>query len=136
MNPELKLIIFEEKKVLQELLESLDEQYKAVLESDVLKLEKLTTDIEKLGKSIATIEIKRRNIIKEDDFKLLVEESGDTHIKDVYEEIKILLKNLELQKNTNDTLIKQKLFFVNKMINTIKPSKSIGTYNSYGKVSR
>lgn len=136
MNSELKLVIFEEKKRLQNLLNLLDEQYKLILSNDVIKLENIASEIEIAGKNIAEIEIKRRKIISEEEFKLLMESSEDQHIKDVYTEIKQILNSLNIQKSTNDTLLKQKLFFTNKMINMIKPSKGIGTYNSYGKVGQ
>ena len=104
MNSELKVIIFEQKKILQNLLKLLDEQYNLVLNKDVIALGKIAEDIEEEGKKLATIEIKRRNIASEEEF--------------------------------NNTLIKQRLFFTNKMINVIKPSKSVNTYNAYGKVGR
>lgn len=136
MNPELKLVIFEEKKILQDLLELLDKQYQAILSKEVIDLEKITGHIECVGKKLAAAEIKRRKLINEDDFKGIIENCNDDYVKNVYEEIKSILNSLELQKSTNDTLIKQKLFFTNSMINVIKPSKTVGTYNSYGKVGR
>lgn len=136
MNSELKLVIFEEKKRLQNLLNLLDEQYKLILSKDLIKLENIASEIELAGKSLAEIEIKRRKLINEEEFKLLMENCDDEHIKDVFKEIKQILNNLTIQSNSNDTLLKQKLFFTNKMINMIKPSKGIGTYNSYGKVGR
>lgn len=136
MNAELKLIVFEEKNVLQELLELLDSQYKAIIDNEILLLENITNKIEVVGRKLATIEIKRRNLIKEEDFKAIIENSEDDYVKSVYEDMKVLLGNLELQKDTNNLLIKQQLFFTNKMIKVIKPSKSISTYNSYGKISR
>ena len=136
MNAELKLIVFEEKNILQELLELLDNQYKAIIDKEIMLLENITTKIESIGKKLATVEIKRRNFIKDEDFKSIIENSEDDHIKSVYGEIKVLLNNLELQKDTNNTLIKQQLFFTNKMIKVIKPSKSVVTYNSYGNISR
>ncbi len=134
MDSGLKIIIFEEKKILQELMELLDKQYNLILSNEVLELDKLNEDIELIGKKLATIEIKRRDIVKDNNFKELIENSNDKHIEDVYEKIKSLLRNIELQKDTNHTLIKQRLFFTNKMINVINPSKNIGTYNSYGNV--
>lgn len=136
MNPELKLVIFEEKNILQDLLELLDKQYQAILSKEIIQLEKITGHIECVGKKLAAAEIKRRKLINEDDFKGIIENCNDDHVKNVYEEIKSILNSLELQKSTNDTLIKQKLFFTNNMINVIRPSKTVGTYNSYGKVGR
>ena len=92
--------------------------------------------IEEVGKNLAASEIKRRKIVSEEEFNNFIKNINDEHIKGVYEEIKNLLNNLQNQKDTNNTLIKQRLFFTNKMINVIKPSKGIGTYNSYGKVGR
>ncbi|MGG7096716.1 flagellar protein FlgN [Clostridium sardiniense] len=134
MYSDLKLTIFEEKRILQELMELLDEQYNVILSNEVLALEKVNENIELIGKKLAAIEINRRDIIKDKNFKEIVENSNDEHLKDVYKEVRGLLKDIELQKDTNDTLIKQRLFFTNKMINIIRPSKNIGTYNSYGNV--
>lgn len=136
MNSELKVIIFEQKKILQSLLKLLDEQYNLVLNKDVIALGKIAEDIEEEGKKLATIEIKRRNIASEEEFNNFIKNTDDEHITNVYNEMKELLTNLQKQKDINNTLIKQRLFFTNKMINVIKPSKSINTYNAYGKVGR
>ena len=136
MNSELKVIIFEQKKILQNLLKLLDEQYNLVLNKDVIALGKIAEDIEEEGKKLATIEIKRRNIASEEEFNNFIKNTDDEHITDVYNEMKELLTNLQKQKHINNTLIKQRLFFTNKMINVIKPSKSVNTYNAYGKVGR
>lgn len=136
MNSELKVIIFEQKKILQNLLKLLDEQYSLVLNKDVIALGKIAEDIEEEGKKLATIEIKRRNIASEEEFNNFIKNTDDEHITNVYNEMKELLTNLQKQKDINNTLIKQRLFFTNKMINVIKPSKSVNTYNAYGKVGR
>ena len=136
MNSELKVIIFEQKKILQNLLKLLDEQYNLVLNKDVIALGNIAEDIEEEGKKLATIEIKRRNIASEEEFNNFIKNTDDEHITDVYNEMKELLINLQKQKDINNTLIKQRLFFTNKMINVIKPSKSVNTYNAYGKVGR
>ena len=129
MNSELKVIIFEQKKILQNLLKLLDEQYNLVLNKDVIALGKIAEDIEEEGKKLATIEIKRRNIASEEEFNNFIKNTDDEHITNVYNEMKELLTNLQKQKDINNTLIKQRLFFTNKMINVI-------TYNAYGKVGR
>lgn len=136
MNSELKVIIFEQKKILQNLLKLLDEQYNLVLNKDVIALGKIAEDIEEEGKKLATIEIKRRNIASEEEFNNFIKNTDNEHITNVYNEMKELLTNLQKQKDINNTLIKQRLFFTNKMINVIKPSKSVNTYNAYGKVGR
>lgn len=134
MNSDLKLIIFEEKNVLQELVTLLDKQYNSILSDEITPLDKLNDDIEVVAKKIATIEIKRRDIVRDNDLRKIIENSDDKHLKDVYEEVRSLVISLQLQKDTNYSLIKQKLFFTNKIINVIRPSKSIGTYNAYGNI--
>ena len=136
MNSELKLVIFEEKKILQYLLELLNEQYNLILSKDVISLGVIADKIEEQGKKLANIEIKRRKIATEEEFDNFIKNTDDEHIINVYEEIKTILTNLRDQKDINNTLIKERLIFTNKMINVIKPSKGIGTYNAYGKVGR
>ena len=136
MNSELKLVIFEEKKILQYLLQLLNEQYNLILSKDVISLGVIADKIEEQGKKLANIEIKRRKIATEEEFDNFIKNTDDEHIINVYEEIKTILTNLRDQKDINNTLIKQRLIFTNKMINVIKPSKGIGTYNAYGKVGR
>ena len=88
-------------------------------------------------KELAKIEIQRRNIMgSEASMKEIVQLCDDENIKNAYEEIVSTLRMVQLQKEANDTLIKQKLFFTKKMINFIKPSKDIGVYNAYGKVGK
>ena len=107
MNSELKVIIFEQKKILQNLLKLLDEQYNLVLNKDVIALGKIAEDIEEEGKKLATIEIKRRNIASEEEFNNFIKNTDDEHITNVYNEMKELLTNLQKQKDINNTLIKQ-----------------------------
>ena len=72
----------------------------------------------------------------ESSMKEVVEASDDEKIKQAYEEIQATLKMIEIQKEANEILIKQRLFFTQKMINCIKPNKGIGTYNAYGQVGK
>lgn len=136
MNPELKIIIYEQKNILQDLLSLLDKQYEILLAKDTLAIDKIGLQIDNIGKKLANIELKRRSMIKNDDFKEIVEQSDDIHIKETYGNIRLMIKTIEAQKDMNNALIKQQLFFTKKMINAIKPSKKIGTYNSHGKVER
>lgn len=137
MNPEVKVIIYEEKKVLQQLLDLLDKQYECILSKDIFKIDKIAKEIDETSKVLANLELKRRSFVGGDiSFKELVENCNDENIKTNYELIKHLLKMLEVQKETNSLLIKQQLFFTKKMMNLIKPSKNNGTYNSYGNVNK
>lgn len=137
MNSQLKVIIFEEKNIIKKLLTLLDEQYNFVIDKDVIKMDKIAKELDEAAKNLARIEIKRRKIMGgEASMKEVVEASNDEKIKQAYEEIQTTLKMIEIQKEVNETLIKQRLFFTKKMINCIKPNKGIGTYNAYGQVGK
>ena len=43
MNPEIKVIIYEEKNILKNLLTLLDEQYDYIINKDVIKMDKIAT---------------------------------------------------------------------------------------------
>lgn len=137
MNPEIKVIIYEEKNILKNLLALLDEQYDCIINKEVIKMDKIAKKLDETSKELAKVEIQRRNIMgSEASMKETVQLCDDENIKNAYEEIVSTLRMVQLQKEANDTLIKQKLFFTKKMINFIKPSKDIGVYNAYGKVGK
>ncbi|WP_148557980.1 flagellar export chaperone FlgN [Terrisporobacter petrolearius] len=137
MNSQLKVVIFEEKNIIKNLLTLLDEQYNLIIDKDVIKMDKIAKELDESAKNLARIEIKRRNIMgSESSMKEVVEASDDEKIKQAYEEIQATLKMIEIQKEANEILIKQRLFFTQKMMNCIKPNKGIGTYNAYGQVGK
>ena len=137
MNPEIKVIIYEEKNILKNLLALLDEQYDYIINKEIIKMDKVAKKLDETSKELAKIEIQRRNIMgSEASMKEIVQLCDNENIKNAYEEIVSTLRMVQLQKEANDTLIKQKLFFTKKMINFIKPSKDIGVYNAYGKVGK
>lgn len=137
MNPEIKVIIYEEKNILKNLLSLLDEQHDSIINQDIIKMDKIAGKLDATSKELAKIEIQRRNIMgSEASMKDTISLCDDENIKSAYEEIVSTLKMVQLQKEANDTLIKQRLFFTKKMINFIKPSKDIGVYNAYGKVGK
>ncbi|WP_270659152.1 flagellar protein FlgN [Paraclostridium bifermentans] len=137
MNPELKVIIYEQRKLFREVLNLLDEQYNLILGKDVKLLEKVAKKLENASRNVAKLEIQRRNIVGSN-FSMgsLIEESDDKNIKETYEEIKQTIKMIEIQKESNDVILKQKLFFNKKMLNVLKPSQGIGTYNYSGQVGK
>jgi flagellar biosynthesis/type III secretory pathway chaperone len=137
LSPELKVVIYQEKNILKKLLELLDEQQELIINKDIMKIDKIAQELDSTAKELATTEIKRRSIMGSDSsMKETVESCNDENIKQAYEEIKNNLKMIEIQKESNALLIKQRLFFTKKMINYIKPNKSIGTYNAYGQIGK
>lgn len=137
MSPELKVIIYEQKKMFKELLNLLDEQYDLILGKDPTLLDKIARKLENVSRDIAKLEIQRRNIVGSDfSMGTLIEKNDDKNIKEAYEEIKSTIKMIEVQKESNHIILKQKLFFTKKMLNVIKPSQGTGTYNYCGQVGK
>lgn len=137
MSPELKVIIYEQRKMFKELLNLLDEQYDLILGKDPTLLDKIARKLENVSRDIAKLEIQRRNIVGSDfSMGTLIEENDDKNIKEAYEEIKSTIKMIEAQKESNHVILKQKLFFTKKMLNVIKPSQGTGTYNYCGQVGK
>ncbi len=137
MNPQLKVIIYEEKNILLNLLQLLDSQYEFLLSKNVIEIDQIAIEIDKVSKNLADIELKRRSFLKkEDEFKDIIENSNDLYIVNTYGEIKSILEKIQQQKEANELFIKQELMFTKKMIGIIKPSKNISTYNSYGQIKK
>lgn len=137
MSPELKIIIFEEKNILKKMLGQLDEQYDLVIAKEVMKIDKIAKELDETAKELARMEIKRRKIMGSDaSVKEAVSICEDENVKKAYEDIVKMLNMIEIQKEANSMLIKQRLFFTKKMINCIKPNQGVGTYNAYGQVGK
>ena len=137
MNPELKVIIYEQRKLFKDLLNSLDEQYDLMLGKDATLLDKVVKKLENTSRDIAKLEIQRRDIVGSDfSMSSLIEKTDNKSIKEAYGEIKQTIKMIEIQKESNQMLLKQKLFFNKKMLNALKPNQGIGTYNYCGQVGK
>ena len=86
MNPDIKVIIYEEKNILKNLLSLLDEQYDCIINKDVIKMENVTLKLDEASKALAKAEIQRRNIMgSKDSMKEAVLNCDDENIKSAYE---------------------------------------------------
>lgn len=133
MAAALKEIIVEEYKALKALLDALDEQFKYLTKRDVFSLDKVSKKLYKCSVEIAQFEMERRKLTSGRSMKSIIEEIKDKELENNYREIIKLLSEIELQKTTNDILIKQGLGFATQMLNFLNPNKGSKTYNSYGK---
>ena len=129
-------IIIEEEKAIKELLNLLDKQFQNMAEEDVFALEAVVDEIKLCNKSIAELEVKRREVLKGASMKEFVENSKDKDLEEYYRSIKNLLELVVRQKDTNDVLLKQRLVLTNQFLRIANPSRDAKTYNSYGKVRR
>lgn len=137
MKSSLKDIFTRELKALNRLLETLEEQHKYIVKNEVFKLEKMKSEIEQVNKDVALIEMERRNLTGEESVNEIVSRYEDEELSILYRDIKKVLNELKLQKETNEVLIKQELGFTTQMLNLLNPkSGTPKTYNAYGKVKR
>lgn len=118
------------------LLNTLETQYELLVKQDVFKLEAITTDIEECSKELARCEAKRRGLVGKTALREIVQKVEDADIDVVYEDICKTVAELQLQKDSNDILIRQSLSYTNAMLAMISPKQEKLTYNGYGKVGR
>ena len=118
MRESLKSIMNEEIIVLENLLEVLEDQHKHLFGKDPLVLEKDVELIKDASVEVAKIEKKRRDLIigktKKEIFEMLDEEG-----RKIYYKLDSTINLCNLQKDTNDALLKQNLMFTNKMLSFI-----------------
>lgn len=125
-----------EKEKIEMLLELLRKQNEFVIKKDIFKMEECAEELQNCSKELAQYELKRRELTNGRDIKKIVNESDNDEIKNIYKEIKSILERTITQKETNEILLRQNLYFTNNMLAILKPDRSSKTYNSYGKVQR
>lgn len=135
MDSLINILKFQEEK-LRELLSLLDKQYKLILNKDIFGMEKIVEEIKLKNKEVAEGEVQRRRFLENESIRKYIENSKDEDLDNSYRSIQRLLKEMMLQKDTNELLIKQQLSFTNKILNIITPKKDATTYNSYGNIRR
>lgn len=136
MINELTEVIKEEGEALKNLLSILETQYQYVMKKEVFKLEALVEDIKQINKAVAQAEVKRRKIVGKGSMRDIIFKSGDKDLEEIYREANKIVAAIELQKETNEILIRQQMSFNNQILNIINPRREMKTYNSYGNLSK
>lgn len=136
MRDQLKDVMAKEYNALKELLKSLEEQHELFLKNDIFALENIVKTIEGNNKSIAEMEVERRKITGKTYMRDIIMNFKDEELKNKYRDIKMLLEEIRVQKESNELLFKQGLVFTNRMLNIFSPSKNLKTYNSIGRMGR
>lgn len=134
MIEELNSIILEEIKSFDELLEVMDKQHKYIVKNDVFKMESIVEEIEEKSKVIAKWEMDRRKITKGLPMTEIIRKCRDEELETNYRKARRLLEELNLQKDTNETLLKQGIVYANKMLQIINPNREAKTYSAHGKM--
>lgn len=134
---DIKDIIIKQKNLFEELLKLLDDQYEFLIGNDPMKVDKVARDLDDASKEIAKIEIQRRKVMgTETKVSEVVDRLNDEETNESYEKIQTLLMSIQKQKEANDELLKNKMFFTKKMLNMLNPQGQQKTYNAYGQMKR
>lgn len=136
MKEQLKIVINNEKTALEKLLATLKEQHKHIISNDVFALDAVVEKIKASSIEVAKYETERRKLMGERTFQELIDGFKDKELEVLYNDTKKIIEEAQMQKESNELLIKQSLVFANKMLNFINPDRGTKTYNSYGKVYR
>lgn len=129
-------IIIRESEALKKLLLLLDKQHGLLVKNDIFGLEGIAQELQLTNKEVAEIEVERRKEAAGTSMSNVVQSFKDESLERNFRNIKKLLSDIQLQKDTNDLLIKQGLGFSTRMLNILNPDRNIKTYNSYGKMKR
>lgn len=125
---------------LSELLKLLEEQHFYIVKNDVFNMESIVEKIQVSNQKIANVELKRRELtkdmLKDKTFGKLIQQLNDKELENNFKNLRRLLEEIRLQKDTNELLIKQGLSFTNKMLMLLNPDRQAKTYNGYGKIGR
>ncbi len=129
-------IIVKETEALKDLLKLLEKQYDMLIKNDIFGLEGIVEDIQLANKNIAEIEVERRKEAAGASINNVVQSSNDDELDRNFRNAKKLLLDIQVQKDTNDMLIKQGLGFSTRILNILNPNRNIKTYNAYGKITK
>jgi len=136
MKEKLNSIIIQEIDAIGTLLVALEEQHRCIIVNDIFGLEACVNKIKEANKNIAHMEVQRRQLTENRAMSEIIEEFKDVDLENNYYKIKNLLQEVQLQKDTNELLIKQGLSFTNRILNVLNPVREVKTYNAYGKVKK
>lgn len=136
MIDKLTEVLVKEEGALRKLLDLLDEQFKLIMLKNIFGMEEMVERLQRCNKEIAEFEVERRKLIGGKSMREVVKALDNNDLDNAYRGIKKLLEAITLQKDTNETLIKQQLGYTNKMLNIINPRREVKTYNSYGNIRR
>lgn len=130
---QLNSIMLEEYSALDELFKSLCEQFNYITKKNIFALDAVREKIENCARSVAKCEVERRKLVNGKSMTALILESDNEVLKENFENIQNLIHKLNLQKGTNEVLIRQGLNYTTQMLNVLNPNRKPRTYNSYGR---
>lgn len=136
MKERLKEVIDKERLALIKLLNLLDEQRALIMKNDVFGLDAIVEKIQFCNKEVAEWEVERRRVLNGKPIREAIYEFEDEVLEKSFRDIKKTVEEVNLQKQTNEILIRQQLSYTNQLLSFLNPSRDVKTYNSYGKFTR
>ncbi|MGL4773758.1 MAG: flagellar protein FlgN [Clostridium sp.] len=133
---ELTEVIREEEQAMRHLLSLLDKQFKLIMDKDVFALEDLVDEIKDANKVLAEKEVERRKLTGHNTMTSILNNTRDENLDRAFRDMKKVIEEVKLQKDTNELLLKQEISFNNRILNYINPRREINTYNSYGNLRK
>lgn len=133
MKEKLKEIFKHEFDALTALLASLNEQFIALTHNEALKLEAIVGKLDGNCREIAKWEVERRNLLAGKEISVVIAGIGDKQLDTDYRSIKKLVAAVQVQKDSNDMLIRQGFAFTTKILNILNPDRTPKTYKSNGR---
>ncbi|MDV3427491.1 MAG: flagellar protein FlgN [Bacillota bacterium] len=128
------MILQHEEVLLNDLLSLLEIQHRAIVKNDMETMESIVDKLIEMGKEIEKAENKRKslpggNSIREAAFN---NKELDNEIRN----IRKIVSELNVQKKTNDLLLRQGINFNDKVINILSQKRSSVVYGNNGKLAR
>ncbi|MGL5152067.1 MAG: flagellar protein FlgN [Clostridium sp.] len=129
-------VIKEEEQAMRDILGLLDKQFKLIMDKKVFELEALVDEIKDANKILAEKEVQRRKVTGSETMNEIINKTSDENLDRAFRDMKKVIEEIRLQKDTNELLLKQEISFNNKLLSYINPRREANTYNSYGNMKR
>lgn len=127
-------ILNEEMKALKTLYDTLIKQNKIILNNDKYLLEAIIEELKINNKEVARLEMDRIKVLNGQ--KISDVAATNDELNGIIKEIHKLIKLIYIQRDTNSILIKQKLYFNNKLLSILSPiPTNINIYDSLGNIN-
>lgn len=133
---ELINVIREEYTALSDMLLVLEKQHSNLSKKNTMELEKCVDELNKCSKKVAQCEMNRRKLVDGESITDIINRSNDSELDKNYRDIKKLLYHIQVQRESNELLIKQGLVFSGKMLSILNPDRSIKTYGYSGRINK
>lgn len=128
------IILDNEANILNNLLSLLEIQHKAVVKNDIETMESIVDKLIEKGKQIEKAENQRKNLLGGVSIKEASNNDGELDRK--VRDIKKIVSEINVQKKTNDLLLRQGINFNEKVISIISGKRSSLVYGNNGKLTK